>query len=368
MATQRPSPVRYACRGVVGRPVAVAAGMCRAGRDRGSGPGRRAAAPATRGRSPGRVAAVAGRDGRARASTAYAPAIPATPSASPNGGSVGGPSSGPVGRANPLIASISVPKALLGVRSAEPGEYAQHHQPRVEIQERVGSQAPLLHDAGPEVLHDASASAASSRSSPCPSGLPKFSVIARSSAITFHQGRRPLAVPAVRAGRVAVGALAPSNTSAPMSPSSIAVIGGVDRADIEDLDAANGPGCSGCSICGRFVVSCCSYSTPSSTVADRDQAGRVATEITVAAMTVGRSGRRGRYGHRSRRLPRWCGPQRGGPSERHWADAHRAGLEVRLLNMLTGAATQPTWSCSSASGSSRSTANPLRCAGRRSAG
>src|SRR5680860_1745754 len=37
--------------------------------------------------------------------------MPATPSARPNGGSVGGPSSCPVWWANPLIASARVPKA-----------------------------------------------------------------------------------------------------------------------------------------------------------------------------------------------------------------------------------------------------------------
>lgn len=41
---------------------------------------------------------------------AYAVASDATPSASPNGGSVGGPSGSPVAAANPLIASASVPK------------------------------------------------------------------------------------------------------------------------------------------------------------------------------------------------------------------------------------------------------------------
>jgi hypothetical protein len=41
--------------------------------------------------------------------TEYVAAIDATPSASMNGGSVGGPSGWPVRWANPLIASASVP-------------------------------------------------------------------------------------------------------------------------------------------------------------------------------------------------------------------------------------------------------------------
>ena len=41
---------------------------------------------------------------------AYAQARAATESASPNGGSVGGPSGSPVAPAKPLIASASVPK------------------------------------------------------------------------------------------------------------------------------------------------------------------------------------------------------------------------------------------------------------------
>lgn len=41
---------------------------------------------------------------------ANAVASEATPSARPNGGSVGGPSGSPVIAANPLIASASVPK------------------------------------------------------------------------------------------------------------------------------------------------------------------------------------------------------------------------------------------------------------------
>ena len=46
---------------------------------------------------------------RSATSTAYAVASAVIPSASPNGGSVGGPSGSPVTAANPLIASASDP-------------------------------------------------------------------------------------------------------------------------------------------------------------------------------------------------------------------------------------------------------------------
>ena len=82
--------------------------------------------------------------------------MPATPSASPNGGSVGGPSSCPVWWANPLIASIRVPNARRSAYGPSwPKPVTRSITSRGLISSSVvGPETPLLHHARPEVLDD----------------------------------------------------------------------------------------------------------------------------------------------------------------------------------------------------------------------
>ena len=160
-------------------------------------------------------------------STAYAPAMPATPSASPNGGSVGGPSSCPVWWANPLIASINVPNA----RRSEYGPSCPKPVTRsttsrgLRCSRTSGPSPHFSSTPGRKFSTSTSASAASSRSSSWPSGVDRLSVTARLlRAITFHHRPCPSRFqPCVRAG--SPFGCSTLSTSAPMSPSSIAVIG-----------------------------------------------------------------------------------------------------------------------------------------------
>ena len=128
-------------RGVVRRPVAVPAGdhaelVERAGAR---------AEDADQRFQQGQVddlAAAAGRrrGGTARASPRRRRSTPATPSARPNGGRVGGPVSSPVWWASPLIASARVPNArrlAYGPLLPEPGD-PQHHQRRVDLVQSLG--------------------------------------------------------------------------------------------------------------------------------------------------------------------------------------------------------------------------------------
>ena len=153
--------------------------------------------------------------------------MPATPSASPNGGSVGGPSSCPVWWANPLIASIRVPNARRSAYGPSwPNPVTRSITSRGLISSSVSGPRPHFSmTPGRKFSTITSASATSSRSSSCPSGRPRFRVIARLlRAITFHHRPWPSRFqPCVRAG--SPFGCSTLSTSAPMSPSSIAVIG-----------------------------------------------------------------------------------------------------------------------------------------------
>jgi hypothetical protein len=157
-------------------------------------------------------------------------------------------------------------RAPLRVRPflAEPGD-PQHHQPRVDVEQRVGPETPLLHDARPEVLDDhvrvgdelaqqllplRAAEVQGDRALVAGDHLPPQAVA--------------LAVPAVRAGRVAVRVLDLEHVGAHVAQQHRSDRCGVDRADVEDLDPverAASPGRVGRSL--QFVHPL----TPSSPVA-----------------------------------------------------------------------------------------------------
>jgi hypothetical protein len=90
---------------------------------------------------------------------------------------------------------------------AEPG-HAQHHQPGIDLVEHVRTEPPLLHHAGPEVLHDHVRLGGQPAQQVLPFGLAEVQghrvLVARDH---LPPQAVPFPVPAVRARRVALGML-----------------------------------------------------------------------------------------------------------------------------------------------------------------
>jgi hypothetical protein len=164
--------------------------------------------------------------------------------------------------------------APLGIRAllAEPG-HPQHYQPRVDVEERVGPQAPLLHDARPEVLHDDVRLRSQLAQQLLPLGLTE---VQRDRPLVagdhLPPQTVPLTVPAVRAGRIPVRVLDLDHVRAHVPEQHRGDRRGVDRTDIKDFDTAQWTRSSGLPDLRavRHLVLVSHPLTPSSTVAYDD--------------------------------------------------------------------------------------------------
>ena len=169
-------------------------------------------------------------------------------------------------RSSPRPACRTRAARAYGPVLAEAGD-PQHHQPRVDLQQRrPGPRPHFSMHARPEVLDRSRPRRRPARAAaPAPPGVPRSSVIARLlRAITFHHRPWPSAVPAVRAGRVAVRVLDLEDVGADVAEQHRRDRRGVDGADVEHLDPverAASPGRVGRSL--QFVHPL----TPSSPVA-----------------------------------------------------------------------------------------------------
>src|SRR3954452_24482243 len=165
--------------------------------------------------------------------------MPATPSARPNGGSVGGPSSCPVWWANQLIASISVPNARRSAYGPSwPKPVTRSITSRGLMSSSVsGPSPPLLHDPRPEVLHDhvrVGDELAQQLLPLRPAEVQRDRALVAGDHLPPQAG--PRAVPAVRAGRVAVRVLDLEHVGAHVAEQHRRDGRGVHRAHVEDLD------------------------------------------------------------------------------------------------------------------------------------
>ena len=177
--------------------------------------------------------------------TANAPLIPATPSARPNGGRVGGPSAGPhlVGEPGHRLGE-GAERSPLGVRSELPeAADAQHDEVGVDLEQLVGSDVPAFHDAGPEVLDEHVGVFDEAAQDLLALGLGEVEC---DGPLVAGDHLRPQAVAvlvvAVGAGRVAVGVLDLDDVGAVVAEQHGGDRGGVDGAKVEDPDAGQGSG------------------------------------------------------------------------------------------------------------------------------
>ncbi len=158
---------------------------------------------------------------------ATAPARPAMPSASPKGGSVGGPSGCPVMCAKPLIDSARVPKP----GRDEYGPYCPNPVVRTttsrsfSARRRSGPMFQRSSVPGRKFSMTTSASRASARNSSCPSAVERLRVTVRLfRPTTFHQSGTPsFECPCVRIGSPFGCSIL--ITSAPKSPRNVAMSG-----------------------------------------------------------------------------------------------------------------------------------------------
>jgi hypothetical protein len=127
-------------------------------------------------------------------------------------------------------------RSAYGALLAEAGD-AQHHQPRVDVEQRVGAEPPLLHDPRPEVLHDHVRVGDELAQQLLPL---RPAEVQRDRALVAGDHLPPqavaLAVPAVRAGRVAVRVLDLEHVGAHVAEQHRRDRRGVHRAHVEDLD------------------------------------------------------------------------------------------------------------------------------------